>query len=328
MYFVRPAFLLLLLAVCLLDLALTFVLPHQIAYAKIAPLAGATLIIALGWGGFLGMAHALRGRWPRAAAPIRVAAALCEGLTLVILMSGGMRVLDYLSKGTSLPLADDWLARADTWLGLDWRAYFDFVRAHPGLHRPMTTAYFWLNSAAAALLFGLAASGRHGRVRLFAEAGIACSVACLIGGAFFPAIGAAAHWIPDHADPQRYAGFAEMPGIVFVGDILALRQLDAPMLVGTTPLMGLVSMPSMHTAVGILMIAVARGTWLFLPTLGYGAVMIAATPVWGGHYLVDLIAGAALALTAVSLLERGPLAARRPKDAPRGGGLFRQARKA
>ena len=85
------------------------------------------------------------------------------------------------------------------------------------------------------------------------------------------------------------------------------------MQVGTTPLLGLVSMPSMHTAVGVLMIAVARRTWLFWPAFGYGTVMISATPVWGGHYLVDLIAGAALALASAAVV------AWRPRSAPEDG---------
>lgn len=313
MYFVRPIFVLLLFSICLLDVALTFVLPHQIAYAELWPLAQGCLILALGWVSLLGIARQVRARWPRGAAVIGGLGALCEGVVLVIVMNAGMRILDYLSKGTSLPLADDWLARADGALGFDWLAYFDFVRSHPALHRPMVVAYFELNTAIAILILGLAVTGQHRRVRAFAEAAILCLALGLVGGALFPAIGAAAHWIPDHADPQRHAGFAQMPGVVFVEPILALRQLDRPMLVGTAKLMGLVSMPSVHTALGVLMIGVARRTWLFWPTLAYGAVMVAATPIWGGHYLFDLIAGATMAVGALALIEKGApsLASRR-----------------
>lgn len=316
MYFVRPVFVLLLLSVCLLDVALTWVLPHQIAYAAFAPEAQRCLAFALAWACLLAFARTLRSGWPRAATVLRIWAVPCEAAVLLLLMGVGMRVMDYLSTGTALPLADDWLARADSWLGLDWLAYFDFVRSHPALHGPMIFAYFWLNSAIVLLFLGLALTGRHDKVRHMAEAAILCAAGSLLVGTFFPAVGAAAHWIPDHADPRTYAGFTAMPGVGFVADILALRRLDHPMLIGTAPLQGLVSMPSLHTALGVLLVGVARRTWLFWPALGYAAAMIAAAPIWGGHYFSDLIAGAALAVAALALVERGTRRASTPAGAP------------
>ncbi|MBS0572746.1 MAG: phosphatase PAP2 family protein [Proteobacteria bacterium] len=319
MYFARPFFWVLLLAIWLLDVALTFVLPHQIAYGVFWPVAQIGLGFALAWICLLAIARTLRPRWPRVAAVIRLWAVPCEAAVLLVLMGVGMRVMDYLTTATALPLTDDWLAQADTWLGFDWLAYFDFVRSHSALHGPMIAAYVELNTAIAVLILGLAITGQHRKVRSFVEAIILCATGSLIVGAFFPAVGAAAHWIPDPSDPQSYAGFTSMPGIGFVADILALRQLDQPMLIGTAPLQGLVSMPSLHTALGVLMIGVARRTWLFWPALAYGAVMIAATPIWGGHYFSDLIAGAAMAVGALALAERGAHRDARPSDAPCAG---------
>jgi membrane-associated phospholipid phosphatase len=44
-----------------------------------------------------------------------------------------------------------------------------------------------------------------------------------------------------------------------------------------------------------------------VPASAYSGTMIAATPLFGGHYFVDLIAGAAL--TAVAVLAYGRIAA-------------------
>ena len=77
-----------------------------------------------------------------------------------------------------------------------------------------------------------------------------------------------------------------MPCVHFVEESKRVRQLDASSLIGSAQLSSLVTFPSVHTA------------------LAYGILMIAATPIWGGHYLVDLIAGAAMAIGAVWLVER------------------------
>jgi len=62
---------------------------------------------------------------------------------------------------------------------------------------------------------------------------------------------------------------------------------------------GLVTFPSYHTASGILLCAALFRTWMFWPALVYSTVMIASAPIFGGHYFIDLFAGAGLALAVV-----------------------------
>jgi len=59
---------------------------------------------------------------------------------------------------------------------------------------------------------------------------------------------------------------------------------------------GLVSLPSFHTALGVLFCLTLRHSRLGWPCLLLNLLMIASTPVMGGHYLVDLLAGALLPL--------------------------------
>lgn len=314
MYFVRPVFIFILLAICALDIGLTFVLPHQIAYEKVIDTALWGLAFALACAAFLRVSQSWEAQRPRLATTARILATLGEAMALTLLIVISLRTMDHLSKGTAMPLADDWLAKVDQMLGFDWRAYFDFVRLRPALHAPMAAAYDGLNTAIAILLLALAVTGQHRKVRLFAEAAIVCALISLIGGALFPAFAAAAYWIPDFADPATYAGYQSMPGVYFVDTIAALRQLDTPIHVWDGPLVGLVTVPSLHAGLGVLMIAVAWRTWLFVPTLAYGLVMIAATPIWGGHYVTDLIVGTVMALGTFLALDRG-LPAMRPGTA-------------
>lgn len=307
MYFVRPFFLLIPLAIYLLAVALTFVQPHQIAFSEHFELFEFCLILAVLCMCLRVFARRCAARgWAFAATALRVPAALCELVALALVTVVSMRTMDYLSKGTSMPLADDWLSKIGPMLGFSWRAYFELLRDLPELHRPMILAYVHLNTAILVFMLLLAVSRQHGKVRTFAEAAIVCGVLGLVGGALFPAMGAAAYWVPNYADPAAWAGYSSMPGVYFVEDLKAVRQLDAPMLIGSAPLSSLVTFPSVHTALAVTMITVARRTWVFWPALAYGIVMIAATPIWGGHYLVDLISGAAMAIGTVLLLERFP----------------------
>jgi membrane-associated phospholipid phosphatase len=56
-----------------------------------------------------------------------------------------------------------------------------------------------------------------------------------------------------------------------------------------------VSFPSLHVAGALLVVYLSRGVaWLFWPTLVFNALLVAATPVFGGHFFVDVLAGAAV----------------------------------
>jgi membrane-associated phospholipid phosphatase len=68
---------------------------------------------------------------------------------------------------------------------------------------------------------------------------------------------------------------------------------------------GLVSFPSFHTAAGVIIVASFWRTAFLLPALLFSAAMIAGTPIFGGHYFVDMLSGAAIAcamLVAFALL--------------------------
>jgi hypothetical protein len=63
---------------------------------------------------------------------------------------------------------------------------------------------------------------------------------------------------------------------------------------------GVVSFPSFHTMLGILITYALRDTRpLFIPVAAINAVMIVSTLPVGGHYLADVIAGAAISAAAI-----------------------------
>ena len=68
---------------------------------------------------------------------------------------------------------------------------------------------------------------------------------------------------------------------------------------------GLITFPSFHAALGVIFArAFWSVPWLRWPALAVNLLMIAATPVNGGHYFVDVAAGGAVACVAIWAAER------------------------
>ena len=79
---------------------------------------------------------------------------------------------------------------------------------------------------------------------------------------------------------------------------------------------GLVTFPSFHSALALLFIYASMPIrWLVIIAIPLNMLMVLATPVDGGHYLMDVLAGIMIALVAVYATERmflRPMAAGTP----------------
>ena len=69
----------------------------------------------------------------------------------------------------------------------------------------------------------------------------------------------------------------------------------APPVIGQEHLMGLIAFPSMHTVMALMTTLFARGTRLFWPLVLINLLMIPAILLQGGHHVVDVLGGTALA---------------------------------
>jgi hypothetical protein len=154
-------------------------------------------------------------------------------------------------------------------------------------------------TALLAYLF-LIAVGRITRARELAVLLTGTSLTVSIVAAWFPAMGSVAML----GDDQLQAIFQN--GMYFVEPLATVRNSTAHAL-DLGNLVGLCSFPSFHTVTGLLIAWAFRASWTIVPASAYSAAMIAATPLFGGHYFVDLIGGAAL--TVVAVLAYGRIAA-------------------
>lgn len=228
---------------------------------------------------------------------------LFEGLLFLQLTWLNLRLLNHLTMMLPVPFWDDTLIRWDQALGFDWLAYFDWVHARPALITLLDYSYTSLTALSVVALLGLILMGQPTRARYFCDIFFVTAVICIVAGAFFPAL-AAVH--TQVADLSAYPNFPFAPGVYHLQHLDALRDPSAEVVLRAGALPGLVTFPSFHTSGGILLCCAYARTWLFVPVLGYAAVMIASTPVFGGHYFIDLIAGSAVALAVAAYYAQKP----------------------
>jgi membrane-associated phospholipid phosphatase len=95
-----------------------------------------------------------------------------------------------------------------------------------------------------------------------------------------------------------------IPDAPHVAHFLALRA-DTLREIDLTRLQGLISFPSYHAAMAVL---VGHALWgvpyLRVPAALLNLVMLVATISEGGHYLVDVLAGCVIAAGAIALVPR------------------------
>jgi PAP2 superfamily len=201
-------------------------------------------------------------------------------------------ILNHLVMTLPVPLTDDMLANLDQKLGLNWSEYayalahFDFVST------TMFRIYNGLMPAILLVALEAVIVSDYQRCKEFLTLIVTALVFTVLLASFFPATGA----MDRFADAHLKSLFPEGSGTYFITQLLEVRGGD-PLLIDPARLTGLSSVPSFHTIACILLIYGSRGHPVRSPVITVLAIIIiAATPVYGGHYFVDIIAGAIVAV--------------------------------
>ncbi len=216
---------------------------------------------------------------------------LFQGLIFLQLAWLSLRIFNHVSMSSDFPYVDAMLIDWDEKLGYDWPAYYHFVMTNDTVRTVMAYCYTSLTFVSMIAFLILMLQGNLKRTRFFLETFLATAVVCTVAGLFFPAKAAVATY---YGDAFTHANIATLPGVYHILPLERIRS-GAPVAFDIYDLPGLVTFPSFHTAAGIILAISFWRTSLFPIILGYTAIMIASTPVFGGHYLVDLIGGVAIA---------------------------------
>ncbi len=211
------------------------------------------------------------------------------------------RILNHLGASLGMEFADSLLASMDAFLGLGkevYVRYVAFVNDTEALRNVLSTAYDLHKLAFIFVIIFLAVSGRIERLREFVLLFALTVLITLVIGAKLPAVGAFEHygmpcWATDRLHP--------MAGRYFVPFIVSLHD-GSMTTINLRAVPGLVSMPSYHTVMALMVPWALRGTSAFVPALAYCLATIAAAPVFGGHYFVDLIGGVVTFLLSLAMI--------------------------
>jgi membrane-associated phospholipid phosphatase len=184
----------------------------------------------------------------------------------------------------------------DQLLGLDWRAYFAFAVARPALLNFAIFFYAMIMVPWAGVPLALGMTGRFVRLQQFVMAAVLTVSVSVAISAALPAIGTYHELgLPADTGTFRASGYlVQLDILPFVRDG-TLRLLDL------SHLGGIITFPSVHAAIAALAIWGLWGVWWLRPlALILNGGMLLATPLVGGHYFVDVLAGVGLAALSIA----------------------------
>jgi len=196
----------------------------------------------------------------------------------------------YVVTATNLPLANDAIAAVDHALGFDWLRWFGLVEQHQALHLVLQLAYPSVTVQMVLIACYLSLTGQPERSR---ELVWTIMLSLLIIVPLSGLLPVESAWLYYHV-----AGFFDAATVADF-DRLRAGQLQN---VDLRQLQGIISFPSFHTCLGLLFPYVVRKRRrVLLPVALLNAMMILSVPTEGGHFLIDVIAGAGVAVVAARI---------------------------
>jgi membrane-associated phospholipid phosphatase len=198
-------------------------------------------------------------------------------------------MLCFAGQTLALPLIDPMLARADHMLGFDVKWFVRVVCDIPGAPQLLAAVYYSSFPVLLVSALALAALGRTEDAWVLCIVFSLCLFVTVVASVILPAAGAF-HYLQVPADVQGQ--LPDGSGIYHLKLLFALRDAEH-LIVDPTRMAGVATFPSFHTAMALMTAAAWKGfrkIWILMMIL-QGLVIISTIPI-GGHYLIDLAAGA------------------------------------
>lgn len=230
-------------------------------------------------------------------------AALITSAMLIILFSIAGGILSYLVAAHGGALWDARLERWDRALGFDWLGYARWVNGHPALATLYRWAYVTMTPQLLVLVLVLTATNRLREMRVAICAAILAGLAAVLLSGLTPAVG---NYIHLHLGPGDLPNLQSAAAATFAQYVDFSGARDGSLrLIELAKLEGIIVFPSYHSALGaIFMWGFAQMGRVGWPGMLWASLMLMATPVYGGHYLVDVLAGISLASAAIAAAGR------------------------
>ena len=215
---------------------------------------------------------------------------IAEYCALSLVTTAIFGILSYLCCAAALPLIDSELLHLDQMFGFDWNNWFQFVRHYSFMRIGL---YLLYASISVQDLYFLVLFGLLGDVWRLREVYWIFFVSCAVTLAFSAIMPALGH-------VEAFARGGEFCS--YLTDVTRLRH-GGNLHFDVASLEGIVTFPSFHTSLAIMLIYAFRRTgFIGIAVAGINLLMLPAIPPIGCHYLVDMLAGAAVALGSIMLV--------------------------
>jgi PAP2 superfamily len=219
----------------------------------------------------------------------------------LIVFSAGCCLLSYLALTVAGPRIDGLLAAIDHAMGFSWPAVMTLASDHRVITAFLGFAYLSVMPQIVLLILVL---GWQQRLADLYGLCLALSLGALVAVAvwtLFPSFGAFSVFDLPHTVSAKL-------GLALDGDYgrdLVAMLKNGPGFITPKELRGIIGFPSYHTVQALVLIWYARNIpWLRWAALALNVLVLMATPIHGGHHLIDLVGGAVVAWASIALAGR------------------------
>lgn len=218
-------------------------------------------------------------------------AAMLLGTSFLMAFSLAASLLNYLLLPHAGPRIDLELAALDRAMGFDWPRAMAWMARHPSLNLAAEAAYSSMLPQVALLTIALATKEPQAVYRFLLALALS-ALACIAIWSFAPSFGA-------------FSVYPPPPPMSLALDQAYARELvrllhDGPRLISPRDIKGLIGFPSYHAVLALLVIWHARPlVVLRWPAVLLNIAVLLATPIQGGHHLMDVLAAFPVAAIAL-----------------------------
>jgi hypothetical protein len=223
-------------------------------------------------------------------------AAMLAGTSFLLAMSSSFSLLNYLLLTVAGPRIDLSLAAMDRALGVDWPAMMALAAQHPWIDACFRLAYISVLPQIALLIVAIGLLGKHERIYAMCLA-VACGAAVSMAiWTIAPSFGA----FSVYSLPAGVSGhLAVALDSHYAKELISLLH-NGPGYISPRAAKGLIGFPSYHAALALIVAWHARELpYIRWPLIAVNAVVLVATPIQGGHHVIDVVAGAGVAAIAI-----------------------------
>lgn len=236
---------------------------------------------------------------------------LLFGLGFLFASAASLNIINYFGLTVAGPRIDALLAAMDRTIGVNWPALMRFAADHSRFNMVLLIAYDFSVWQITALMILLGWKDRNGTIEQLCLALITSGLITVGIWILYPSFGA----ITVYGLPRAIADRLPLSLNLDYARALLYLQAHGPGYISPATVKGLVGFPSFHTAQAVIATWYARRLGvLFYPFLIFNILVIASTPIQGGHHVVDVIGGFAVAALAIWLTSTVAKRLMRPKS--------------